>query len=135
MGSNVITLIRAMSYVDFFRGVGLQSIVSPRSSTAAYILRYVRSMENAGDSHIETLHKILSGRVEALEFRVKESIPGLTDIPLKALRLGKNYLIACIIHRDKVVIPSGNDVISNGDTVIVVTAGKHPDSLGDLLEA
>ncbi len=130
-----VTLIRAMSYVDFFRRVGLQSIVSPRSSTAAYILRYVRSMENAKDSHIETLHKILSDRVEALEFRVKENILGLTDIPLKELHLGKDYLIACIIHRDKVIIPSGNDMISNGDTVIVVTAGKHPDSLGDLLES
>ena len=130
-----VTLISAMSYVDFFRGIGLQSIVSPRSSTASYILRYVRAMENAQDSHIETLHKILSDKVEALEFLVKENIPGLTDVPLKNLRLGKNYLIACIAHKGKIIIPSGNDVISNGDTVIVVTAGKHPDSLGDLLEA
>ncbi len=131
----VVTMIRTMSYVDFFRGVGLQSIVSPRSSTASYILRYVRSLANAGSSHIETLHKFLSDRVAAIEFRVKESIEGLTDIPLKELKCKKGFLIACIGRKDKVIIPTGNDVISNGDTVIVVTAKHHPEDLGDILES
>lgn len=131
----VVTLVRTMSYVDFFRGVGLQSIVSPRSSTASYILRYVRSLANAGSSHIETLHKLLSDRVAAMEFRVKENIQGLTDIPLKALKCKKGILIACIGRKDKVIIPTGDDVISNGDTVIVVTAKHHPEGLGDILES
>lgn len=129
-----ITLIRTMSYVDFFKGVGLQSIVSPRSSTAAYILRFVRSMANAHGSEIESLHKILSDRVEALEFRVKQEIPGLTGIPLKQVASKEGILIACIVHRDKIIIPTGNDVISNGDTVIVVTTGGHLQDLGDILQ-
>ena len=124
----VVTLVRTMSYVDFFRGVGLQSI-------ASYILRYVRSLANAGSSHIETLHKLLSDRVAAMEFRVKENIQGLTDIPLKALKCKKGILIACIGRKDKVIIPTGDDVISNGDTVIVVTAKHHPEGLGDILES
>ena len=131
----VVTMIRTMSYVDFFRGVGLQSIVSPRTSTASYILRYVRSLANADSSHIETLHKFLSDRVAAMEFRVKEPIQGLTDIPLKDLKCKKGILIACIGRKDKVIIPTGNDVISNGDTVIVVTAKHHPEGLGDILES
>ena len=131
----VVTMIRTMSYVDFFRGVGLQSIVSPRTSTASYILRYVRSLANADSSHIETLHKFLSDRVAAMEFRVKEPIQGLTDVPLKELKCKKGILIACIGRKDKVIIPTGNDVISNGDTVIVVTAKHHPEGLGDILES
>lgn len=131
----VVTMIRTMSYVDFFRGVGLQSIVSPRSSTASFILRYVRSLANADSSHIETLHKFLSERVAAMEFRVKEPIQGLTDVPLKALKCKKGILIACIGRKDKVIIPSGDDVISNGDTVIVVTAKHHPEGLEDILES
>ncbi|MBQ8323857.1 MAG: Trk system potassium transporter TrkA [Clostridia bacterium] len=131
----VVTLIRTMSYIDFFRGVGLQSIVSPRSSTASFILRYVRSLANAGSSHIETLHKVLFDRVAAIEFRVKENIQGLTDVPLKALKCKKGILIACIGRKDKVIIPTGDDVINNGDTVIVVTAKHHPEGLEDILES
>ena len=47
----------------------------------------------------------------------------------------KGFLIACIGRKDKVIIPTGNDVISNGDTVIVVTAKHHPEDLGDILES
>lgn len=129
-----ITLIRTMSYVDFFKGAGLQSIVSPRSSTAAYILRFVRSMASAHGSEIESLHKILSDQVEALEFRVKQEIPGLTGIPLKQVNSKEGVLIACIVHRDKIIIPTGNDVISNSDTVIVVTTDGHLQALEDILQ-
>ena len=41
----------------------------------------------------------------------------------------------CIGRKDKVIIPTGDDVISNGDTVIVVTAKHHPEGLGDILES
>lgn len=127
-----ITLIRTMSYVDFFKGVGLDSIVSPRSSTATYILRYVRSMTNVRGSEIESLHKLLSEKVEALEFIIKEDIPGLTEQPLKKLRFRRGVLIACIVHQDKILIPTGDDVISNGDTVIVVT-GERVGGIKDIL--
>ncbi len=129
-----VTLIRTMSYVDFFKRVGLDSIVSPRSSTATYILRYVRSMANTRTSEIESLHKIMSGRVEALEFLIKEPIAGLTDIPLKNLHFRRDALIACIVHRDKILIPTGNDVISNGDTVIVVSSGERMHGIKDILQ-
>lgn len=130
-----ITLIRTMSYVDFFQGVGLESIVSPRSSTAAQILRYVRSMSNLRSAEIESLHKILSGKVEALEFLLKESIPGLTGIPLKELSLRRDVLIACIVHHEKIIIPTGNDVISNGDTVIVIATGNRISGMKDVLQS
>ncbi len=128
-----VTLIRTMSYADFFKRVGLESIVSPRSSTASYILRFVRSLSNVRGSEIESLHKILSDKVEALEFIVKEQIPDLTDIPLRELNLRKGVLIACIVHQDDVIIPSGNDVISNGDTVVVIATGKRMQGIKDIL--
>ncbi len=119
--AKAVALIRAMPYVDFFKGVGLDSIVSPRSSTATQILRFVRSMTNVRDSEIESLHMLLSGQVEALEFIVKEDIRGLTGKPLKQLHFRKGVLIACIVHQDQILIPTGDDVISSGDTVIVIT--------------
>ena len=130
----VITMIHALSYVDLFSGVGLDSIVSPKTSTATFILRYVRSISNAQDSEIEALHRLMEDKVEALEFRIKDDIDDLTGIPLKDLKLKKGFLIACILHDDKVVLPSGNSVISKGDTVIIVAVKGQIHEIKEILK-
>lgn len=130
----VVTLISTMSYMDFFKNAGLDSIISPKSSTMSYILRYIRAMVNARDSEIESLHKFMDDKMEALEFIVKDNVENVTDIPLKKLRSRSGILIACIVHRDKVIIPSGDDIISKGDTVIVVTSGCKLNSIKDIID-
>ena len=130
----IVTLIRSISYIDFFKSAGLESIVSPKSTTVAQILRYVRALAHAQDSQIETLHKLMDGSVEALEFLVKEEVEGVTDIPLRDLDTVRGLLVVSIVRDGKVIIPSGNDRILAGDTVIVVTAGNlQMDSIGDIV--
>ena len=131
--NKIITMIKEIPYVELFKGVGLDSIVSPKFSTAAQILRFVRSMAQTGDSEIESLYKLMDEKVEALEFLIKEDIEGLTDTKLKELRLKSGILIACIVHRDKVVIPSGDDVIRRGDTVIIVTTTGQIKEIKEIL--
>lgn len=132
----VITLIGDMSYVDLFRDMGLDSIVSPKTSTAAYILRYVRAMSNAIGSEIESLHKIMESSAEAIEFKIKKAIDGLTGIPLKDLgpNLKKGVLIACIVRNNKVIIPGGNDCIEPGDTAIIVTTLEQIKGIEEILK-
>lgn len=122
--SHIITMIRSLPYVDFFKDVGIDSIVSPKSSTVDYILRFVRGMANAADSEIESLHRMMDGKIEAVEFIIKESIEGLTDIPLSRVKRIKSSLIACIVRGESIIIPSGSDVISKGDRVIVLVTGS-----------
>ena len=131
--NKIITMIREIPYVELFKGIGLDSIVSPKFSTAAQILRFVRSMASTGDSEIESLYKIMDEQVEALEFLVKDDIEDLTDIKLKELKLKSGMLIACIVHKDKVIIPSGDDVISRGDTVIIVTTTGQIKGIKEIL--
>jgi len=131
--NKIITMIKSVSYVELFKSAGLEGIVSPNSSTASQILRFVRSMASTGDSEIESLYKLMDDKVEALEFLIKENIDALTDIPLKELKLEKGILIACIVHDDKVIIPTGNDVIRKGDTVIIVTTTEQIKSIKEIL--
>ncbi len=131
----IVTLISKISYIDFFKQAGLESIVSPKSSTAAPILRYVRALAHAEDSEIETLNKLMDGSAEALEFLVKEDVPGLTDTPLREVSLRGGVLVACIVHENEVIIPKGNDRILRGDTVLVITtSNQRMDSIGDVLK-
>jgi trk system potassium uptake protein TrkA len=130
----IVTMISRISYIDFFKSAGLESIVSPRSSTAAYILRYVRSMANSADSSaIESLHKIMNDKIEALELSVKDDIPELTGMPLKLLRPRAGVLIACIVRGGEVIIPGGDDLIKKGDSVIIMSTGSRINSLKDIL--
>ena len=84
---------------------------------------------------METLHRIVDGRVEALEFNVAGNCVGeLTGIPLKDLRTRKNLLIACIIRGRQTIYPGGNDAIEEGDSVVVVTTEHQLKDLRDILE-
>ena len=112
---------------------GLGSIISPRVLTANIIIRYVRAMQNSMGSNIETLHRLVGGRVEALEFRVSENFPQL-DTPLMELKLRPDLLIACISRDGRTIIPGGRDCISVGDRVIVVTTNERLDDLSEILQ-
>ena len=132
--AKIITMIKSSSYVELFKGLGLNSIVSPKSSTASLILKEVRSLANVQGSEIENLYKLMNGKVEALEFSIKEDIKGLTGIPLKSLKLQKGILLACIVRDNNVIIPNGNDSITVGDTVIVVTTTSQIKGIRETLK-
>ena len=133
--NKIITLISAMQYVDLFKNVGLDSIVSPKYSTTNEILKYVRSLELTKDIQLESLHQLMDDRFEALEIVLTEPVEGVTGVPLKQLKLKNDILIATIVHKDKIVIPSGNDTIECGDTVILITKGNHQiDNVKDILK-
>ncbi len=130
----VVTMISRMSYVNFFKEVGLNSIVSPKSAIVTHIMRYVRSLEGTGDSEMESLYKIMDGLVEAVEFVIKDDIDGITGVPLKDLKSKEGILIACIMHNDKVVIPTGGDFISRGDRVIIIATGGRINKIEDIVK-
>jgi len=99
----------------------IDSFVSPKVITANRIIRYVRAMEYAKDADIKTLYKIVNGQVEALEFAIRDK-SHYTDKPLKALKMKKGMLIACIIRHGRVIIPNGDSHLEVGDSVVIVTA-------------
>ena len=54
-------------------------------------------------------------------------------MPLRQLRRKPSVLIACIVRGDEVIIPSGDDAIVKGDTVIAVTTGERTRSIKDII--
>ena len=90
-------------------------------------------MQNIDGSSVQTVHYLVDGKVEALEFRVKDTAAKYLKKPLRDLRLKDGLLIACINRMGEIIIPSGNDSIENGDTVIVVSkANRYVVDLRDI---
>lgn len=108
------------------------SLVAPKLITAEYISKFVRSQANSEHSAVEALYQLVDGKVEALEFLVKEK-SAVTGIPLSRLKLKKNLLIACIVRNDRIITPGGSDTIEPGDAVVVITTQHNLEDIRDIL--
>lgn len=122
--AKVITKINRMTFKNVIGKLDLGSVIYPRIITSEAIIAYVRAKNNSQNSNIETLYHMFDSRVEAIEVRVDEA-SAVTSKTLSELRLKKNLLVCSIYRRGKVIIPSGQDQINLGDTVIVVTTHKR----------
>ncbi len=129
----VITKISKTSLVEMLENIGLDSIISPRIITANHIISYVRAMNNTDGGGVQTLYKLVGGRVEALEFYISKKNE-LLNVPLSELNLKRNLLISCIIRENKIIFPRGDDVIKLYDNIIVVTTNKNLHSFGDIIK-
>ena len=129
----VITKVNRASFQSILSALDVGSVYNPRHSASNLICRYVRAMQNSVGSKVETLYKLVGGKVEALEFQVAEGSP-VCGTPLSTLRLRRNLLIASINRGGKIIIPSGSDTIEPGDTVIVITTITGLSDLGDILD-
>lgn len=128
----VITKINRIAYDRVISNLDIGTIIYPKNITAEYIVRFVRAKNNSIGSNIETMHFILEGKVEALEFRIKENSP-ISDKPIESINLKSNILIACINRNGNIIIPRGKDMIQAGDTVIVVTTNSGYKDISDIL--
>ena len=90
-------------------------------------------MHNSLSSNVETLYKLMGGRVEALEFRVTGKFRGC-GIKLMNLKTRPNLLIGAINRGGQIITPGGQDSIEPGDTVVVVTSTAGLKDLDDILE-
>ncbi|MBQ7660789.1 MAG: Trk system potassium transporter TrkA [Clostridia bacterium] len=130
--AKVITKINRMNFHDVIAGLDMDSVVYPRFITAESIIAYARARQNSIGSNIETLYHLFDNRAEAIEFRIAEPCE-VTGKPIMQLPLKKDLLIACIYRSGRVIIPSGHDSISVGDTVIIVTKHSGFHEIGDIL--
>ena len=129
--TKVISKVNRDEFAAMAQRLGLDSIVSPRKTISDVVVRYARALKNSLGSKVETLYKLMDGNIEALEFIVKGDCP-VINTPLKELKLKKNTLIAGIVRNRKNIIPSGDDMILSGDSVIVITAGQRIEDLSDI---
>ncbi|MCD7885410.1 MAG: Trk system potassium transporter TrkA [Lachnospiraceae bacterium] len=129
----IFTKINRIAFDEVVRELDLDTVVHPNSITADRIIRYVRSMKSKPGSNVRTLHKIFSGRAEALEFSIQER-SRVTETQIRHLPIRMGTLIACLYRNGKTIFPCGSDRIQLGDNVIVITQKSGLDDIDDILE-
>ena len=132
--AKLITKINRINFKNVINGLSLGSVVYPNNITSEAILAYVRARLNSKDSNsVETLSHMFDGRVEAIEFLVDEDSP-VVNTPLKDLDIKNDVLVSFINHSGRIIIPSGQDVITAGDTVMIVTTHSGFTDISNILE-
>ncbi len=117
----VLAKMTRPNYMDLVQDTGLGSIISPKDIIANQITRYVRALANSQGMAVESLYKLLGGKVEALEFTASNDGCGILHTPLMKLPLRYGVLLAAIVRDGRTIIPGGMTTIEPGDHVLVVT--------------
>ncbi|MGN0468918.1 MAG: Trk system potassium transporter TrkA [Acutalibacteraceae bacterium] len=118
-----VTKINRLNFEGLIDKLSVGSVVYPKFITCEMIISYVRALENSSGSNVHTLYNIVGSKAQAIEFNVRTE-SAVTNIPLYNLRTKPNTLLCCISRAGKIIIPSGDDEIKVGDTVVVVTTDR-----------
>ena len=114
----VIVKVNRLNTLEVMEDLGIESVVSPKLTTANVILRSVRALNNSQNSVVEKVYGMLGGQVEAYEFTALEGAPYL-NISLRDLGIKPGILVSVLVRDRHNIIPFGGDHIEAGDTVIL----------------
>lgn len=131
--AKAVTKINRESYVGLASQIGLDCILSPKYLSTNSVLAYVRSIDNT-DSKVESVYHIVNNRIEAVEFKIRENIPGLTGLALKDIKTKKDILICSVVRGRQVIIPDGSTKIELNDSVVIISKEQHFLDIKDILE-
>ncbi|MCR4688443.1 MAG: Trk system potassium transporter TrkA [Saccharofermentans sp.] len=130
--AKVVTKINRITFTKVINSLNLGSVIYPKYITAETIITYVRAKQASIGSNVEVMYQLLDGNAEAVEFKVKEE-SSVVGVALKDLAIKNNVIVSFISHNGKLIIPTGNDKISVGDNVMIVTTQKGFTELQDIL--
>lgn len=115
----IITLSN-MSYAPLAARHAITHTISPRLEAANHILSQILS------GTVTSLVSLYENQAEVMEVNVSQDSK-LVGIPLSELGplLPNDFLIAMIQNRGRIMVATGDRIISPGDTLIVITSPKH----------
>ena len=129
----VVTMISRRNYIPLVNSLGLESVISLKEITAIHILHFVRGLIGSRGGAVVSLHRLLDGKVEALEFVAGGDMLCL-GAKIKDLPIKRGVVIAVISRKGKSIIPSGDDFFAEGDNVVIVTVHAGFDELNDIFD-
>ncbi len=134
--AKVITKISRMAFEKILRDLPIGTTVFSKNITAERILRYVRAMKNSENrNEILSLYKLLGGKAEALELKVKNDSlnKNILGVPFMKLKIRDDVIIGCIVKNNgRIITPNGSDTIDEGDNVIIVTTATEANAISSL---
>jgi trk system potassium uptake protein TrkA len=107
-------LVHRPEFLEIYRQLGVDLVLSPRILASNYILMAVRQV------NLESLHLLEGGKAEVLEYRAQAQ-SRVVGTPLRLLSLPRGAIICGIVRNGEAIVPGGEDSVQTGDTVVVLS--------------
>jgi trk system potassium uptake protein TrkA len=107
-----ITRISKFSYFPLTNAIGIEQVVSPRLSAINSILQHIRK------GKVLSAISIKGEQAEVIEAVALET-SDIVEKPLREISFPKGAMVAGIIRKDTIIIPTGESVIQPDDRVII----------------
>lgn len=121
-----ITKISKFSYFPLMTAIGIEQVVSTRLSAINSILQHIRR------GKVLSAISLKGEQAEALEVVALETSDIVTK-PLKRINFPKGAIVAGIIRKDHIIIPTGDSIIEPGDRIIIFAQRKAISSIEKIL--
>ncbi len=107
-------LLNGSRYQSLIPSLNIDGVISPRELTVSRVIKHLRR------GRVLTVHELIDGAAEVIEFRAEESSK-LIGIPLKDAKLPEEISIGAIVREEEVIVPKADTVIQKGDRVVVLS--------------
>ncbi len=107
-----ITRISKFSYFPLTNAIGIEQVVSPRLSAINTILQHIRK------GKVLSAISIKGEQAEVIEAIALET-SDIVEKPLRDIAFPKGAMLAGIIRKDAIIIPTGESIIQPNDRVII----------------
>lgn len=107
-----ITRISKFSYFPLMKAIGIEQFVSPRLSAINTILQHIRK------GKVLSAISLKGEQAEMIEAIALET-SDIVDKPLKNISFPKGAMVAGIIRKDNIIIPTGDSIIEPNDRIII----------------
>ena len=132
-GIKTITKVNKTDASDIIDQLALDTVIYPKTVASERIDSYVKSIQNADGSNVQSIVRIVGGKAFAIEFHIKEGSE-VSGKMLSKLNIRDDVLLCSISREGRFIIPGGNDSIQPGDDVVVVTKDGDMDDVSDILK-
>ncbi|MBT8363258.1 MAG: Trk system potassium transporter TrkA [Deltaproteobacteria bacterium] len=112
-----ITRISKFSYFPLMKAIGIEQVVSPRLSAINTILQHIRR------GKVLSAISIKGEQAEVMEALALET-SDVVDKPLKKIGFPKGAILAGIIRKGDIIIPTGDSIVKPGDRIIIFAHRK-----------
>ncbi len=120
-------IVHRHAYIEIYRQLGIDMAISPRQIAADHILSYVRP------ASVESIIHLGGEAAEVLEVVAALNSP-ITGKPVSKLSIPKGVFLGGIVSTDGVRVPSGDDIIEPGDTVVVLALAEKRNAVKKLFK-
>lgn len=115
------------NYLRLAPHLDIDSVIAVSRSTVNSTLRYIRG------ENFTSVHSLFEGKLEVFEFIISEDSP-MMNKKIKDINLRGKGLIAGITRDGSNLIPSGENILKNGDVILVTVERSYIDYVQKLFK-